>query len=40
MLLDHTTMQALCSADPSKCRQFGGDPWPLYCVRPTLGVTQ
>ena len=33
MLLDEGTMQALCAGDPSKCRQFGGNPWPLYCVR-------
>jgi hypothetical protein len=33
MLLDVPTMQALCSTEPAKCRQFGADPWPLYCVK-------
>lgn len=33
MLLDRPTMQALCSTEPARCRQFGGEPWPLYCVR-------
>lgn len=34
MLLDSKTMQALCSAEPSRCRAFGGaEPWPSYCVK-------
>jgi hypothetical protein len=33
LLLDEATLQAICTADPPKCRSFGGTPKPLYCAR-------
>jgi hypothetical protein len=35
LLLDEATLEAICTADPAKCRSFNGSVKPMYCARPT-----